>query len=241
MSESVGTRVDVLAFGAHPDDLEFGMGGTLVRMVREGFAVTEVVLTRGEAGTYGDPEVRVREQQRAAEIIGCDLRFMNFRDGEVEATREGVLKIVEVIRELRPRICFAPFERSPYTHRDRAAHPDHLATGKLVKRACRLAKFRKFITHDSEPHLVENLFFYMVPKGVLPTFVVDFTDYYDDWTRAISAHESQITNLRGGELRGYLDAYKILYGSFIDKKYADGFYSPEPLEIAPSALLVSAR
>ncbi len=241
MSGQVATPVDVLAFGAHPDDLEFGMGGTLVRMVREGLAVTEVVLTRGEAGTYGDPDVRVREQQRAAEIIGCGLRFMDFRDGEVEATREGVVKIVELIRELRPRICFAPVERSPYTHRDRAAHPDHLATGKLVKRACRLAKFRKFITRDSEPHLVGNLFFYMVPKGVLPTFVVDFSDHYDDWIRAISAHESQITNLRGGDLRSYLEAYKILYGSFIDRKYADGFYSPEPLEIAPSALLGGSR
>lgn len=229
--------VDVLAFGAHPDDLEFGMGGTLVRMAREGLSITEVVLTRGESGTFGEPEMRVQEQQKAAEIIGCELRFMSFRDGEVEVTREGVVQIVDVLRELRPRICFAPFDRSPYTHRDRAAHPDHLATGTLVKKACRLAKFRKFVTPGSAPqHLVENLFFYMIPKGVLPSFVVDFTDYYDDWIRVISAHESQIRNLRGGDLRGYLEAYKILYGSFIDRRYADGFYSPDPLELPPRAL-----
>ncbi len=63
--------VDVVAFGAHPDDLEFGMGGALVRMAREGMKITEVVLTRGEGGTYGDAETRVREQQNAAKVIGC--------------------------------------------------------------------------------------------------------------------------------------------------------------------------
>lgn len=234
---------DVLAFGAHPDDLEFGMGGTLVRMVREGLSVLEVVLTRGEAGTYGDPEMRVREQERAASIVGASLQFLDFKDGEVEATAEGVASIVNLIRQHQPRLCFAPIDRSPYTHRDRAAHPDHLATGKLVKRACRLAKFRKFSTGltVSTPHLVENLFFYMVPKGMLPSFVVDFTEYYDAWIEAISAHESQIKNLRNGDLRSYLEAYKILYGSFIDRKYADGFYSPEPLAISPSSLLLGPR
>lgn len=228
--------MDVVAFGAHPDDLEFGMGGALVRMAREGLSITEVVLTRGEGGTYGDPETRVREQQNAAKVIGCDLRFLDFKDGDVEVTREGVIKIVEILRELKPKLCFAPFDRSPFTHRDRAAHPDHQATGKLVKRACRLAKFRKFQTL-AEPHLVENLFFYMVPKGMLPTFVIDFSAYFDDWVRAISAHESQIKNLRGGELRNYLEAYKTLYGSFVDKKYAEGFYSAEPLDLHPRALI----
>ncbi|MEW6365897.1 MAG: PIG-L family deacetylase [Acidobacteriota bacterium] len=229
---------DVVAFGAHPDDLEFGMGGALVRMAREGVSITEVVLTRGEGGTYGDPETREKEQRRAAEIIGCDVKFLDFRDGRVEFTRNGVIEIVRVIRELRPRICFAPYDRSPYTHRDRAAHPDHQITGKLVRHACRLAKFSKFKT-AAPPHLVEHLFFYMVPKGVLPSFVMDFSDYYDDWVRAVSAHESQIQNLRDGQLRAYLEAYKVLYGSFIDRKYAEGFYSPEPLEMSPAAMLAT--
>ncbi len=232
--------VDIVAFGAHPDDLEFGMGGALVRMVREGLSVTEVVLTRGEGGTYGDPETRAREQQHAADVIGCGLRFLDFRDGEVEVTKEGVMQIVNVIRELRPQICFAPFDRNPYTHRDGSAHPDHVACGELVKKACRLAKFSKYRAPEP-PHLVQNLFFYMVPKGFLPTFVIDFTDYYDDWVKAISAHESQIDNLRNGYLRSYLEAYKILHGSCIDRKYGDGFYSAEPLDVNPRTLLTPHR
>jgi bacillithiol biosynthesis deacetylase BshB1 len=232
--------VDVAAFGAHPDDLEFGMGGALVRMAKEGLSVTEVVLTRGEVGTYGDPETRVREQQKAAEIIGCDLRFLDFRDGDVDVTADGVRKIVDVIRELRPRICFAPSDHSPFTHRDGAAHPDHLACGRLVKKACRIAKFRGYRTSEP-PHLVENLYFYMVPKGSLPTFVIDISDYYDDWVKAILAHDSQISNLRGGQLRSYLEAYRIMYGSYINTRYAEGFYSAEPLDISPASLLPRNR
>src|SRR5512136_545812 len=100
---------DVLAFGAHPDDVEFGMGASLVKFARSGRAVAVCVLTRGEAGTFGTPDQREREMRAAAARLGAAIDVLDFQDCRVIDTVESRMTIAEVIRRHRPRLVFAPY------------------------------------------------------------------------------------------------------------------------------------
>lgn len=219
---------DVLAFGAHPDDAEFGMGASLVRFARSGAAVALCVLTRGEAGTFGTPEQREREMRAAAARLGAEIEVLDFEDCRVADTAESRMKAAAVIRRHRPRLVFAPYHTNPASHHDGLAHPDHTATGAIVRAAARFAKFRGLAGIPGEPWDAAHLFYYMVPRTMRPAFYHDVTAHMDEWETIARCHETQM-QLREGTIMERLRAHRRGYGAAVGVAYAEGFLTDDPL------------
>ncbi len=116
---------DILVFGAHPDDAEFGMGASMVKFVRTGASVALCVLTRGEAGTFGNGDQREQEMREAARRLGGELEILSFSDCAIFDTYEARVRVAEIMRRFRPKLVFAPYHTNPGSHKDGGAHPDH--------------------------------------------------------------------------------------------------------------------
>ena len=142
------TEVDLLFFGAHPDDVELAAGGMVARAVRDGLRVGMIDLTRGEMGTRGTAATRQREARAAAKILGAKFREqLDFGDGNLRTGREEELELIELLRRTRPKLVFAPYPD------DR--HPDHTRTGSLVTEASFYAGLRALktasVAHRPQP------------------------------------------------------------------------------------------
>lgn len=226
---SPDTAYDVLCVGAHPDDVEMGMGGTVAGLVEAGHRVALVLLTHGEMGTFGDAETRVREARAAAEVLGVDLRILDHPDGAVQDTLASRHEMVTILRETRPRLVFAPYPHSRRGALDGRANVDHLACGLIVREATKLARFCRLMP-DLEPHTVRRLFYYMLPDGVEPTFVVDVSAHRARLTRAIEAYASQMEITRGQ--RSVLELLLLIRehgGLRINAELGETFLSEDPL------------
>jgi bacillithiol biosynthesis deacetylase BshB1 len=219
---------DILVFGAHPDDAEFGMGASMVKFVRSGASVTVCVLTRGEAGTFGTPEQREGEMRNAAARMGGELEVLDFQDCRIFDSFESRVALAAVIRRHRPRILFAPYPANPASHNDGAAHPDHLATGLIVKSAARYARFSGLKEVAGEPWNVEHLIYYMVPRSSRPTLVNDVSDYMEEWEAVARCHESQM-RLRDGKLLENLRKFRQIYGLMAGVAFGEAFLIEEPI------------
>ena len=208
----------ILAVGPHPDDLEFAMSGTLIKLVEEGHEVVGVVLTKGEMGTRGTGEERIKEVEKAAHVIGYTLEMLDFQDTKIEDNNESRLKIANIIRKYKPRVVFAPYHTNTFSHKDGMAHPDHTATGHLVRHALRLAKFEK-VRLEHEKHFVNHLIYYMIPKNKIPTFVNDVSKYVERMLEAMRAHQTQINE----EFIERLFIFRKYYGFMVGAKYGEPF------------------
>jgi N-acetylglucosamine malate deacetylase 1 len=218
----------ILVLGAHPDDMEFAMAGTMLKLVDEGHSVTGVVLTKGEMGTRGTPELRKEEMRNAAAIVGYTLEMLDFKDTKIVDNPESREIIANIIRKHTPEIVFAPYHTNTASHRDGLAHPDHTTTGNLVRNALRIAKFQKVeLEHPS--HLVRHLIYYMIPRNKAPTFVNDVSKYVEKMKEAMKAHQSQIT-----EVEDRLMLFRKMYGSIIGVEYGEGFIVEDPMKFAVS-------
>ncbi|MBN8597899.1 MAG: PIG-L family deacetylase [Planctomycetes bacterium] len=192
----------LIAFGAHPDDIEFACGGVIALESRAGRACHFVVCSRGEAATRGTPDQRTAEAQAGAKILGAALRFLTLDgDAHLEHRVPHAIAIARVLRELKPSIVLAPS-----TARDQ--HPDHAALGELVRHAARLARYGGVPElSDLPPHAINQLLFYAVTPGAEPIghgrILVDVSDpaVLDAWTRSMNAHGSQTSHLRYVELQ----------------------------------------
>jgi LmbE family N-acetylglucosaminyl deacetylase len=199
-SKSPPEPVAILAFGAHPDDIEFGCGGIIAREARAGHNIHFVICSHGEAGSHGTPAQRKKEAAAAAAILGATLEFVKLDgDAHLELRAAHAIKLAGIIRRTRPFVVLAP---SVVENQ----HPDHSKLGKLVRDAARLARYgglkelRRF-----KPHAIERLFFYAVtpeaePRDITPV-LMDVSDPADiaTWTRAMNAHASQTA------ARGYVE------------------------------------
>jgi N-acetylglucosamine malate deacetylase 1 len=219
---------DILVFGAHPDDAEFGMGASMVKFVRSGASVTVCVLTRGEAGTYGTPEGREAEMRAAAELLGGGLDILDFKDCQVFDSFEARVKVAEAIRRHRPRIIFAPYHTNPSFHKDGGAHPDHCATGAIVRSAARYARFKGLSAAKGEPWNADHLLYYMAPRSHAPSLLNDVTPYMAEWERIAQCHVSQMS-LRDGRVLEGLRRFRESYGNLLGVPYAEGFVDEEPI------------
>ena len=224
---------DILVFGAHPDDAEFGMGASIVKFVRGAgggarASVAVCVLTRGEAGTFGTPAQREREMRAAAEKSGCALEILSFHDCRIFDSYDTRVRLAEVIRKFRPRIVFAPYHTNPSYHKDGGAHPDHTATGTIVRSATRYARFSGLRELEGEPWNAEHLLYYMVPRSLRPNLLNDVSAYMDDWEQIARCHESQM-NLRDGKVLENLRRYRESYGSLMGVAHAEAFFIEEPI------------
>jgi len=223
------TRYDVLCVGAHPDDVEMGMGGTVAGLVEAGHRVAFVLLTHGEMGTFGDAETRVREARAAAEVLGADVRILDHPDGAVQDTLESRHEMATILRELTPDLVFAPYPHARRGALDGRANVDHLACGMIVREATKLARFRK-LDLGVDPHTVRRLFYYMLPDALAPSFVVDVSAHRDRLKRSIEAYASQMEITRGE--RGVLDILMLIReyaGLQINAELGEAFLSEDPL------------
>lgn len=221
--------IDILAVGAHPDDVELGCGGTLLKQKALGHRICIADLTEGELGTRGNAEIRSEEARRASEILKLDDRInLKFRDGFFKIDEEHISEIVRVIRDKRPKIilCNALEDR----------HPDHGKAAELVKQACfysGLAKFETSFNGSKQKVWRPNsVYHYIQFKYLRPDFLVDITDFYDDKMESIKAHKSQFfdpnsnepeTLISSEEFLDFLNARMIEFGRILGVKYAEGF------------------
>lgn len=218
---------DILAIAAHRDDVEQTCGGTLLKMRALGIPTAILDLTRGEAGTRGSAEERAAEAAKAAAILGVGWReALDIPDGRVENTYENRLKIVEVLRRVRPRVVILPYWAG--------RHPDHYNSATLGYEACFLSGLAKIET-GAPPHRPFKIVYASLYADVRPSFVVDITPHIEDRHRALMAYESQYVNRETGsglfvpeeEIRERTFATARHYGLLAGVRYAEPFVQKE--------------
>lgn len=219
--------VDILAFGAHPDDVEIGAAGLLLRAKPLGRTTGLVILTKGEAGTFGDIPDREAEARAAAEILGVDYFLqMDYPDAKLEPTYEIALELARILKEQRPTLVLAP------AGGDR--HPDHNACSALVDRARFLAQRTRVLPElPALPRPRLLLFALDIGRPRVPDLVLDITEVYHTKQQALQAHSSQYTPI--------LFAVEIAaryYGAMINVAYGEGFIVAEPLAVGPDLHLI---
>jgi len=231
--------VDLVAFGAHPDDVEIWCGGTLIKLASAGRRIVVVDLTAGELGTRGNAATRAEEAEEAAKILGIEGREnIGLPDGGVAATPEAERKLAEAIRRLRPRSILVPYWR------DR--HPDHANGSRLIREAAFLAGLPRYGA-EGPPFRPERIFYYMCWTEFEPTFIVDITAEFTRKMAAIRAFRSQFhpgagrnpeTRLTSPETEWMLKSRMAHHGSLIGVRYGEGFLVrdhlrvDDPLELA---------
>jgi N-acetylglucosamine malate deacetylase 1 len=226
-------KIDLLAIAAHPDDAELTSGGTLLRMASEGYATGILDLTRGETGTRGTPETRLKEAAAAAKILKVKVRRnLGLPDAHLRVCDEYKQAIAEVIRELRPRTVILP-----YWH---GRHPDHKAAAALGYEGCFIAGLKNYAM-SGEAYRPFKVLYAAAYEAARPTFAVDITKFYDQRRRAILAYKSQFSppkSERGGrvflpldELEERMSLQARHYGRMIDVKYAEAYVVKEIMEV----------
>ncbi len=190
--KSLPKPAPLLAFGAHPDDIEFGCGGVVAREIRTGRETHFVVCSRGEAATHGTPALRVAEAKKSAALLGATVEFIELDgDAHLEVRVAHAIHLARILRRVRPGIVLAP---SPVDNQ----HPDHARLGQLVRDAARLARYGGLKElRTSPPHAIDQLFFYSVtpeaePCGATPVLIdISAPEVVAAWTAAMEVHASQ--------------------------------------------------
>ncbi len=224
---SQSSLVDILAIAAHRDDVEQTCGGTLLKMRSLGLETGILDLTQGEAGTRGSAAERAAEAEAAGRILGVRRRqALDLPDGRVENTYENRLKIVRVLRELRPRVVILPYWQG--------RHPDHYTTAILGYEACFLSGLARLET-GAAPHRPYKVLYASLYADVRPTFVVDITPFVEERYRSLMAYRSQYANAEQGsalfvpeeEIRERTLAEARHYGQLAGVRYAEPFVQKE--------------
>lgn len=221
--------IDILAFAAHPDDIELSCSGTIMKAISQGKKVGIVDLTQGELGSRGTIETRYEEAAAASKIMGIDIRVnLRMADGFFEINEENKRLIVEQIRKYRPTIVLAN------AIEDR--HPDHGRASKLVSEACFLAGLRRIETfyegEIQEAYRPKAVYHYIQDHLIQPDFVVDVTEFVDRKVESIKAYKTQfydpnssepMTPISGAEFFDFIKGRMMQFGRPIGAQYAEGF------------------
>jgi len=227
-------KLDILAFGAHPDDIELAAAGTLVKAAKRGLATGVISLTRGEMGTRGTLETRAAEFDDASAVMGVRWHTMlSLPDGRLCPDEAARTAVIREIREHRPRIVLLPWPE------DR--HPDHGATSRIVQDAAFLSGLSKLDT-GQQPHRPAELVYYMSSWEFEPSFVVDISEHIEDKRRALQAYRTQVytpgfqpaepsTFIASEHFMELLFSRMAHYGHLIGKKYGEPFRIRGMLEV----------
>jgi N-acetylglucosamine malate deacetylase 1 len=235
------TQLDVLAIAAHPDDVELSVGGTLIKLAQQGYKTGILDLTRGEAGTRGTPEIRAFEAARAAQLLGLTMREnLDLGDAHIWVNEESRVKLVRVLRRWRPRLVLTQYWDDP--------HPDHAHTSQLVREAAHISGLVKY---DAEAGLERwrpsCVAYFLFPRTVAPTFIIDISATSKRKWEAIRAHVSQFHNPQSNEPQSRVSTEAFLreveardcyWGALLGVTRGEAFYVREALNIDdPVALL----
>ncbi len=230
-------KLDILAFGAHPDDVELGCGGTIAKEIHNGKKVGIIDLTRGELGTRGNVITRDLESNNASKILGVEIREnLNFRDGFFKNDEFHQLEIIKILRKYKPEIvlCNAQDDR----------HIDHPKGASLVSNACFLSGLRKVETKLNNLAQVEwrpkNVYHYIQWKNSNPDFLVDISGHIETKTNAIKAYSSQFFDPTSNEPETLISSKNFVnnvinrsadLGRLINVEHAEGFTSNKSIGI----------
>lgn len=242
MSEAV--KLDALAVGAHPDDVEFSCGGTLIKLASLGYRVGVLDMARGELGTRGTGEIRAQEAQAAAQAMGLAVRDnLELPDGHIWLTEESRVKMVRKIRLYRPTVIFTHYWEDP--------HPDHVHTCQIVREAAHVAGLGKYDTEGSQQRFrPQTVGHFMFPRTVPPTFVVDISEFVEQKQKAVASYRSQLydphskepeTALSSEAFLRRLEARQRFFGSLIGVDSAEAFVVREALNVHDPIELLSRR
>ena len=237
-------QLDILAFGAHPDDVELSCGGTITKEVSLGKKVGIVDLTRGELGTRGSAEIRDRESKQAASILGVSTREnLGFRDGFFRNDEAHQLEIIKILRKYKPKVvlCNAQTDR----------HIDHGRAASLVHDACFLSGLRKIETViNDKPQKIwrpSQVYHYMQWNNDPCDFVVDVSEFMDKKMESILAYSSQFYDKKSNEPETPISSQQFLdsiqnraadLGRIIGVRYAEGFTTQRQLGVAQISDLI---
>jgi bacillithiol biosynthesis deacetylase BshB1 len=221
--------VDVIFFGAHPDDVELTAGGTAAKFVRDGLRIGIVDLTRGEMGTRGTPATRKRESANAAKALGATFRqSLDFGDGNLQTGREQELELIDIIRLRKPKLLIGPYPD------DR--HPDHTRTGRLVTDVWFYAGLKSLET-KYPAHRPQALAYYLMNYMFTPSFVVDVTKSWKTKMKAVAAYKSQFHDPHSKEPNTFISDPKFLemieargkhFGALVNVQYGEAFVTKQP-------------
>lgn len=229
-------KLDFLAFGAHPDDVELGCGATIAKLVSQGKKVGIVDLTRGELGTRGSAEIRTKETNEASKILGITIREnMDFKDGFFRNDEEHQLKIIQVIRKYQPDFifCNAPDDR----------HIDHPKGSQLIVEASFLSGLTKINTDDSSGNAQKqwrpkNIYHYIQWKNLDPDFIFDVSGFHNSKMDAVKCYSSQFYDPKSKEPETPISTKNFLnfvqsrandFGRLIGVEHGEGFISNRKL------------
>lgn len=224
---------DLLAIGAHPDDVELTCGGTLIKAARQGYRTAVIDLTAGESGTYGSRAERLAEAQAAAKVLGLAVRCnAELPDAGLHNTDETRRRVVELIRRLAPRVVILPYPIG--------RHPDHRIASELGRDASYLAGLRNYPAGGA-PHRPEKVIYTLAYRedAVKPTFVVDISDTFEAKLAAIRCYASQFEGRNaageifpaGGDIYDNVRMHCARYGSLIRSAYGEPFLTHETVRI----------
>lgn len=224
-----GKSLDILAFGAHADDVEIGMAGTIAKLTGEGYRVGICDLTDADLSSNGNVALRKAEAAKAADVLGVSYRTsLGFPDRGLYLKDEYIRKIADIIRQHKPKLVFAPFLE------DR--HPDHGNCARLVEEAVFSAGIKKYETESSDPHRVNRLYFYMINGFHKPDFTVDISMSMEKKIAALQSYKSQFdrtdTSYDTPLVNGYIEtveARERMFGKLVNVTYAEGFKTKVPI------------
>ena len=235
-------QLDAIAIFSHPDDAELSVAGTLLKLKHQGYRTAVVDVTRGEMGTRGTPEIRVAEAEAAAKAMNLDLRInLEQPDGHVWLNEESRIAVVRIIRQYQPKIILT-------THWD-DPHPDHANTARIVREAARLATMMRYDADAGYapvrmPAIMHSLF----SRLVVPSFIVDVSDFVEAKMRAIKTHASQFYDAKSQEREtriseaGFLEQIEFrmrYFGSMIGVAAGEAFLVREALNVDDPVVLLT--
>ena len=218
-------KIDCLAFGAHPDDVELFCSGLLIKIKKQGYTTGIIDLTKGELSSNGTLEVRKEETKKASKILQVDLREnLEFEDGNIENSKQNRIEIIKYIRRFKPDLILQPYWE------DR--HPDHEAASKIITDACFYSGLNKIDTNQ-EPHRPKTILYYMMHTAFNPSVIVNISEEMEIKIKTIKAYNSQFGQLNGQKINTYINRPEFFdsivnrakfYGYEINKDYGEPYF-----------------
>lgn len=226
----------ILAIGAHPDDIEFGCGGLMIKEVKKGSQIKYLVCSLGEAGSSGTPQSRKQESLAAAKLSGAEIEFLKMGgDCRITNIPKNAFKIAEIIRNYKPSIVLAPLLTENQ-------HPDHSAVARMARDASRFARYGGLKELKKYPvHQIGALYYYRsaVDFESPPNVIIDVSDVHKKWEQAMQCHKSQM------KTKAYLDLINsraAALGKSIRAEYAMALWANDPIQVKNiSDLTLSSR
>lgn len=222
----------ILAFGAHPDDVELGCGGTMLKLKKTGYRTGIIDLTEGEMGSRGSVEQRYRESAESAKILQINAREnLRIPDGNIDVNQENREKIIRIIRRYKPSLVFAPYSD------DR--HPDHIHASQLITEGCFYAGLRKMLP-ELPAHRPFRVIYYMAKYEFTPSFVIDISEEFSTKMKALQAYRSQFYNPEWPEQQTFISSKWFMesiefrarhFGWMAGIKCGEPFWIREPMAL----------